>query len=137
MLLHSASFGELVVTWWRDVPILFDHLSRDEMFVQNLLRTRNVYVRIPYGFRIDCDHRPVATLSHASCVIDTHAVLQSGGGSALLQCGKDQIASLPGTGSTRGAHEYVMLVLSHGVKVSRKSSQSGRYADTNQCIFRL
>jgi hypothetical protein len=78
---------------------LLDDLPGDEVRVQNLLGTGDIDVRIPYGFGIDGDHRPIAALSHASRVIDANTVLNAGCGSALFECGKNQIATLPRTRS--------------------------------------
>jgi hypothetical protein len=69
------------------------------VLVQNVLGTGDIDVRVPYGFRIHSDHRPVAALSHASRVIDANDILNAGCSGALFERGENQIATLPRTRS--------------------------------------
>ena len=67
------------------MSVLFDDASPNDVLLEDAPCAVCVDMRIPDVIGINHDHGPVSALVHASCVIDAHDSLESGGGCAFLE----------------------------------------------------
>ena len=79
------SFDDFVVTGRRDIQVIGDNVSPDQVFFDDAPRSLDVDVRIPHIIRINHDHWTVATLAHAAGMIDSNVIAHSRSGDAFLQ----------------------------------------------------